>query len=89
MNEHFISIKVHREERPDLDSIYMQATTRLTGSGGWPMSVFPKPDLRPFYAGPIFHPRRAIACRPSARSCSGSSEPGKMNALILTASAAS
>ncbi len=56
MNEHFINIKVDREERPDLDSIYMQATTSLTGSGGWPMSVFLTPDLRPFYAGTYFPP---------------------------------
>ncbi len=58
MNEHFINIKVDREERPDLDSIYMQATTTLTGSGGWPMSVFLTPDLRPFYAGTYFPPAR-------------------------------
>jgi len=56
MNEHFVSIKVDREERPDLDSIYMQATIALTGSGGWPMSVFLTPDLRPFYAGTYFPP---------------------------------
>ena len=56
MNEHFINIKVDREERPDLDSIYMQATTAMTGSGGWPMSVFLAPDLKPFYAGTYFPP---------------------------------
>ena len=56
MNEHFINIKVDREERPDLDSIYMQATTAMTGSGGWPMSVFLTPDLQPFYAGTYFPP---------------------------------
>jgi uncharacterized protein len=54
MNENFVNIKVDREERPDLDSIYMQATTAMTGSGGWPMSVFLTPDLRPFYAGTYF-----------------------------------
>lgn len=58
MNEHFINIKVDREERPDLDSIYMQATTAMTGSGGWPMSVFLTPDLRPFFAGTYFPPVR-------------------------------
>jgi len=57
MNEYFINIKVDREERPDLDSIYMQATTAMTGSGGWPMSVFLTPDLRPFYTGTYFPPR--------------------------------
>jgi uncharacterized protein YyaL (SSP411 family) len=56
MNQHFINIKVDREERPDLDSIYMQATTAMTGSGGWPMSVFLTPDLKPFYAGTYFPP---------------------------------
>ncbi len=56
MNENFVSIKVDREERPDLDSIYMAATMALTGSGGWPMSVFLTPDLRPFYAGTYFPP---------------------------------
>jgi uncharacterized protein YyaL (SSP411 family) len=56
MNEHFVNIKVDREERPDLDGIYMQATTAMTGSGGWPMSVFLTPDLKPFYAGTYFPP---------------------------------
>ncbi|MGP0031368.1 MAG: thioredoxin domain-containing protein [Acidimicrobiales bacterium] len=52
----FISIKVDREERPDLDSLYMAATQALTGSGGWPMSVFCTPEGRPFYAGTYFPP---------------------------------
>src|SRR5574342_785367 len=56
MNEHFINIKVDREERPDLDAIYMQATVAMTGSGGWPMSVFLTPSLKPFYAGTYFPP---------------------------------
>jgi uncharacterized protein len=56
MNEHFVNIKVDREERPDLDNIYMQATTAMTGSGGWPMSVFLTPDLKPFYTGTYFPP---------------------------------
>ena len=60
MNEHFINIKVDREERPDLDSIYMQATTAMTGSGGWPMSIFLTPDLHPFYAGNLFPARAAL-----------------------------
>jgi uncharacterized protein len=57
LNEHFVSIKVDREERPDLDSIYMKAVVGLTGHGGWPMSVFLTPDLQPFYAGTYFPPR--------------------------------
>jgi uncharacterized protein len=58
MNANFINIKVDREERPDLDSIYMSATMTMTGSGGWPMSVFMTPDLKPFYCGTYFPPDR-------------------------------
>jgi uncharacterized protein YyaL (SSP411 family) len=54
MNEHFINIKVDREERPDLDSIYMSAVTAMTGHGGWPMTVFLTPQGRPFYSGTYF-----------------------------------
>ena len=54
MNEHFINIKVDREERPDLDSIYMSAVTAMTGHGGWPMTVFLTADGRPFYSGTYF-----------------------------------
>jgi hypothetical protein len=56
MNEHFVSIKVDREERPDLDAIYMQATQAMTGHGGWPMTVFLTPNGEPFYAGTYFPP---------------------------------
>ena len=56
LNHHFVPIKVDREERPDLDAVYMEATNLLTGSGGWPMSVFLTPDLQPFYAGTYFPP---------------------------------
>jgi len=58
MNKHFVNIKVDREERPDLDSIYMQAVVALTQQGGWPMSVFLTPDGRPFYGGTYFPPVR-------------------------------
>ncbi|MCF6285672.1 MAG: thioredoxin domain-containing protein, partial [Candidatus Hydrogenedentes bacterium] len=54
--EHFISIKVDREERPDLDDIYMTAVIGLNGQGGWPMSVFLTPDLEPFYGGTYYPP---------------------------------
>jgi uncharacterized protein len=57
LNNHFISIKVDREERPDLDQIYMAATQAMTGSGGWPMSVWLNHDLKPFYTGTYFPPR--------------------------------
>jgi uncharacterized protein YyaL (SSP411 family) len=59
MNEGFVSIKVDREERPDVDAVYMSATQALTGQGGWPMTVFLTPDGRPFYAGTYFPPRPA------------------------------
>jgi uncharacterized protein YyaL (SSP411 family) len=58
MNENFVSIKVDREERPDIDGIYMQATMAMTGSGGWPMTVFLASNLQPFYAGTYFPPVR-------------------------------
>jgi uncharacterized protein YyaL (SSP411 family) len=51
LNAHFVSIKVDREERPDLDQIYMEAVQMISGRGGWPMSVFLTPDLQPFYGG--------------------------------------
>ncbi|NDL68671.1 thioredoxin domain-containing protein [Anaerotalea alkaliphila] len=54
LNRHFISIKVDREERPDIDSIYMKAAQVMTGSGGWPLSVFMTPDQAPFYVGTYF-----------------------------------
>lgn len=56
LNENFVSIKVDREERPDIDSIYMQAVQLMTGHGGWPMSVFLTPEGGPFYAGTYFPP---------------------------------
>jgi hypothetical protein len=56
LNEHFVSIKVDREERPDIDSIYMTAVQMMTGHGGWPMSMFLTPDGAPFYAGTYFPP---------------------------------
>src|SRR5688572_30739289 len=54
MNEAFVSIKVDREERPDIDAIYMQAVQALTGRGGWPMTVFLTPDRLPFYGGTYY-----------------------------------
>jgi uncharacterized protein len=56
LNDHFVSIKVDREERPDLDQIYMAAVQAMTGQGGWPMSMFLTPDLKPFYGGTYFPP---------------------------------
>ena len=59
MNAGFVCVKVDREERPDVDSVYMAATQALTGQGGWPMTVFTTPDGRPFYCGTYFPPRPA------------------------------
>jgi uncharacterized protein len=58
MNEHFVNVKVDREERPDVDAVYMEAVQAMTGRGGWPMTVFLTPDGRPFYGGTYFPPRR-------------------------------
>lgn len=63
LNEHFVSIKVDREERPDIDQVYMSVVTAMTGSGGWPMSVFMTYDKKPFYAGTYF-PSTASYGRP-------------------------
>ena len=56
MNELFVNVKVDREERPDVDALYMQATIALSGGGGWPMTVFMTPEGKPFYAGTYFPP---------------------------------
>src|SRR5436305_10690283 len=56
MNEHFVPIKVDREERPDVDDIYMQAVQAMTGHGGWPLTVFLDPEGVPFYGGTYFPP---------------------------------
>ena len=66
LNENFVSVKVDREERPDVDAVYMAATQAMTGQGGWPMSVFTLPDGRTFYAGTYFPPR-AVQGMPSFR----------------------
>src|SRR5688500_2457449 len=56
LNRDFVSIKVDREERPDVDRVYMSFVQATTGSGGWPMTVFLTPDLKPFYGGTYFPP---------------------------------
>jgi uncharacterized protein len=58
MNEHFVNVKVDREERPDLDAVYMEAVVALTGHGGWPMTVFLTPEGAPFFGGTYFPPER-------------------------------
>lgn len=66
LNAHFVAVKVDREERPDVDSVYMAATQAISGEGGWPMSVFLLPDGRAFHAGTYFPPRQ-MPGRPSFR----------------------
>src|SRR5438045_8027349 len=56
MNELFVSVKVDREERPDVDAVYMEAVVSLTGQGGWPMTVFLTPDGEPFFGGTYYPP---------------------------------
>ena len=68
MNERFVCIKLDREERPDLDSIYMEACQAMTGSGGWPLNVFLTPEQVPFYAGTYFPPEPGWA-RPAGARC--------------------
>ncbi|MFN2456942.1 MAG: thioredoxin domain-containing protein [Chitinophagaceae bacterium] len=60
MNEHFVNIKVDREERPDVDHIYMDAVQAISGQGGWPLNVFLTPDGKPFYGGTYFPPQRTF-----------------------------
>ena len=57
MNQEFVNIKVDREERPDVDRVYMTFVQATTGGGGWPMSVWLTPDLKPFVGGTYFPPR--------------------------------
>src|SRR6185295_12186230 len=64
LNEHFVSIKVDREERPDVDKIYMTAVQAMSGQGGWPLNSFLTPDLKPFYGGTYFPPESKYG-RPS------------------------
>ncbi|MEJ7713912.1 MAG: thioredoxin domain-containing protein [Pyrinomonadaceae bacterium] len=75
MNDNFVNIKVDREERPDLDQIYMNAVQMMNGHGGWPLTVFLTPDLAPFFGGTYFPPedRLQIAGFPARadRHCRG------------------
>jgi len=88
MNEHFVCIKVDREERPDLDEIYMQATLALNhGQGGWPMNVFLTPRLEPFFAGTYFPPTEGRM--PSWRAvCTGLAEAWKTKRTEVAKTAA-
>ncbi len=74
MNELFVNVKVDREERPDVDAIYMQSVQALTGRGGWPMSVWCTPDGRPFYAGTYFPSEERHGMASFRRVCEAVSE---------------
>ena len=84
MNERFVSIKVDREERPDIDSVYMQATVALTGHGGWPMSVFLDHEARPFYAGTYFppEPRHGMPSFPQLLTAIGDAWQGQREDVL-------
>ena len=79
LNEHFIAIKVDREERPDIDAIYMAAVQMLTGGGGWPMNVWLTPDRQPFFGGTYFRLGTAteVSGSGSSPSSSGSTQPSR------------
>lgn len=80
LNEHFVSVKVDREERPDVDAVYMEAVQAATGQGGWPMTVFLTPDAEPFYFGTYFPPSPATACPVSGRCWRVCTVPGPSGA---------
>ena len=81
MNERFVCVKVDREERPDVDALYMEAVQAMTGHGGWPLNVFLTPEQVPFYGGTYFPPERAPrGCRAGARCWARSPRRGTPSA---------
>ena len=89
MNENFVCIKVDREERPDLDSIYMNAVQMMTGHGGWPMTMFLTPELKPFYGGTYYPPedRRGMAGFPRVLMAIADSYQNKREEILSSANA--
>jgi len=89
MNENFVCIKVDREERPDLDSIYMNAVQLMTGHGGWPMTMFLMPDLKPFYGGTYYPPedRRGMPGFPRVLAAIADSYKNKREEILSSAEA--
>ncbi|HEX5907083.1 MAG TPA: thioredoxin domain-containing protein [Propionibacteriaceae bacterium] len=88
INDNFVAIKVDREERPDVDAVYMQATQALTGQGGWPMSVFLTPDRKPFYAGTYFPPtpRHGLPSFPEVLRAISEAWRDRRSELLISAS---
>lgn len=76
LNEHFVSVKVDREERPDVDAVYMEAVQAATGQGGWPMTVFLNAEGSRSTSVRTSRPRPGTACPPSGRSSKASTPPG-------------
>jgi uncharacterized protein YyaL (SSP411 family) len=89
MNESFVCIKVDREERPDLDAIYMSAVQMMTGHGGWPMTMFLTPDLKPFYGGTYYPPedRRGMAGFPRVLTAIADSYKNRRPEIVASADA--
>ena len=89
MNENFVCIKVDREERPDLDSIYMSAVQMMTGHGGWPMTMFLTPDLKPFYGGTYYPPedRRGMPGFPRVLTAIADSYKNRKEEILTSADA--
>ncbi|HZM88987.1 MAG TPA: thioredoxin domain-containing protein [Blastocatellia bacterium] len=89
MNDNFVCIKVDREERPDLDSIYMNAVQMMTGHGGWPMTMFLTPDLKPFYGGTYYPPedRRGMAGFPKVLTAITDSYKNRRPEILASADA--
>ena len=86
MNRDFVAIKVDREERPDLDQVYMAAVQAMTGSGGWPMSVFLTPDGHPFYSGTYFPPEPAHGLPSFRQALAGAARAWRTERLGVVAS---
>ena len=89
MNDNFVCIKVDREERPDLDSIYMNAVQMMTGHGGWPMTMFLTPELKPFYGGTYYPPedRRGMAGFPRILTAIADSYKNRRPEILASADA--
>ena len=86
MNELFVNVKVDREERPDVDAIYMEAVQAMTGQGGWPMTVFLRPTGGRSSAAPTSRPSRGTACRLRRACCRRSTTRGATDATSCSSS---
>lgn len=83
LNENFVSIKVDREERPDIDHIYMDVCQALTGHGGWPLTVIMTPDQKPFFAGTYFPKEDRMGIRGLISILNAVKAPGKQTVMTL------